>query len=721
MRVVLLAVVTLVAGGPSVWGLPGPDLPRRPPSVQETDLPPDRSNLIEYSEELQPENLVLSACERSFAIGEFLWSCGRAEDALAQFTYALERLALNWQIFDTNPMARSRIYLLLMRAANYRRELEFFRRSEEDREDMANREIPPVERLEEDDGVNLHPDLEAFIQDNIRNGGYNIPITLNRQVGNFLGYFSDPKRKRSIEIGLQRLGRYRGTFERIFREEGIPLDLIFLGMVESNYSPNAYSRAKAKGIWQFIEETGRNYGLRIDWWVDERCDFEKSTRSACRYLKTLYEMFGDWNLAMAAYNSGENRILKILSNQPGKSFWEMCSDRNLPLETRNYVPAIQASVIISKHPDRFGLTPRKPDTLAYVTVEIPSPTDLRILSRIMGIPDTVLQDLNPSLRRMVTPPDTESYLINVPTGIPLAEFARVWDMPDFQRIDAQTHTVSDGETIHSIARKYDVAIPTLKDFNRIKDTQPSLPPGTVLQIPLASSYKKDLPQFRFDVYGKQDARYHKVRKGESLSSLCRKYGVSVKDVRKWNKLGKKSIRPGMVLSFGPSRSKGKGGGSREPGAVSTDGGTYQVRKGDTPASIAKKLKISTGALLSANNLKSGARLKAGTRLRVPDGGPGPGDDPGRNRKTAGRGKGKTGEKTASVNRKGTGKAPVVSEGSAGKGKTGAKTRPARSHKVRKGDTLFSLARKYGVDVAALKKANHLKSNDLRPGATLVVP
>lgn len=721
MRVALLAFLTLAAGIPSVWGLPGPDSPRRPSSVQESDLPPDRPDLIEFSEELQPENLVLSACERAFAIGEFLWSCGRTDDALAQFTYAMERLALNWQIFDANPSARSRIYLLCMRAANYRREMEFFRRSEEDKEDMANREIPPVERLEEDDGVNLHPELEAFIQENIRNGGYNIPITLNRQVGGFVGYFSDPKRKRSIEIGLQRLGRYRGTFERIFREEGIPLDLIFLGMVESNYSPNAYSRAKAKGIWQFIEETGRTYGLRIDWWVDERCDFEKSTRSACRYLKTLYEMFGDWNLAMAAYNSGENRILRILSSQPGKSFWEMCQDRNLPLETRNYVPAIQASVIISKHPDRFGLTPRKPDTLSYVTVEIPSPTDLRILSRIMGIPDTVLQELNPSLRRMVTPPDTESYLINVPTGIPLGEFARIWDLPDFQRIDAQAHTVSDGETIHSIARKYDVAIPTLKDFNRIKDPQPALQPGTVLQIPLASVYKKDLPQFRFEAYGNQNARYHKVKKGESLSSLCRRYGVSVKDVRKWNRLGKGKIRPGMVLSFGPSRSKGKGGAPREPGAASSDGGTYLVRKGDTPASVARKMKVSTGALLSANKLKSGARLKAGMRLKLPDSRPVPGGDTGRDRKTAGKGKEKSGGKTASADRKESGKASSGSGSSAGKGKAGAKPRSARTHKVRKGDTLFAVARKYGVDVASLKKANHLKSNDLRPGATLVVP
>lgn len=626
------------------------DLPLAAPTVKPGNPVPE-SRPVAATADTQMVELVVLSSERALVAGEFLLACGLTEQALAKLAYAVERLSLYPDVFDADPATRARIAIIMMRALpllGQQIPSALPPAMEAPEADRAGNEEPEGEEF--DDFVS--PELEKLVTNNIRNGHYDIPITLNRKVNTFVGYFSDPKRKKSVEIGLQRLGVYRETFQRIFKEEGVPQDLIFLGLVESNYHHNALSSAKAKGIWQFIEDTGRNYGLRIDWWVDERCDFEKSTRSACRYLKDLYEMFGDWYLAMAAYNSGENRILRILSSQPGKSYWEMCEDGNLPRETRNYVPAILASVIISKDPDRFGITQRPPMASPFISVEIPSPTDLSVVASVAGVSEDVVRSLNPSLRRFVTPPDVETYAVNVPIGTSVADFARLWDMPDAQRFDARAHTVSEGETVASIAKKYDVSLPTLRLFNKIGD-QPALSSGTVLQIPLSQKYRQDPPKFRFNT--KAGSRFHRVRKGDTLKSLSRRYGVSAKELSRWNKLRGGKLRVGMTLNVGSAKSEVSGKSDRKASSGKQKG------KGKE-----RTLKSKGGRIAAEIGDKRGGSRK-------PD-----------------------------------------------RADTARKSKK-RTHVVGKGDSLSSIAQQHGVTVAALKKANKLKKNAVKPGKKLVIP
>ncbi len=227
---------------------------------------------------------------------------------------------------------------------------------------------------------------------------------VNREVMAYISQLTTGAKRDQVAQGLGRLTRFHEMFQRIFREEGIPLDLIYFGLVESNFKISAYSRARAKGLWQFIQWTGRRYGLRVDWWVDERSDPEKATRAACRYMKDLYGMFGDWYLVLAAYNSGEGRIQRILNRHPDRDFWEMAEQRLLPRETRNYVPAILASIIVGKNPERFDIRvePQGPGPASPWRSPRPLTSGWW---RTVGVPIETLQDLNPALRRMLTPPD----------------------------------------------------------------------------------------------------------------------------------------------------------------------------------------------------------------------------------------------------------------------------------------------------------------------------
>jgi membrane-bound lytic murein transglycosylase D len=219
-----------------------------------------------------------------------------------------------------------------------------------------------------------------------------------------------------MEVGLQRAGRYRQMAEKIFKEERVPLDLIWLAQAESVWKPNALSRAAAKGIWQFIPSTGTRYGLTQTRWVDDRSHPERSTRAAARYLRWLYDHFaGDWLLAMAAYNSGENRVDSAIAKCGYADFWELYRRNLLPQETRNYVPIILSITIISKNQKRYGFSVTPDPPLNYDTFDLPAQTDLKVAADLIGVSYDVLRDLNPELRHGVTPAD-QRYTIKLPRG-----------------------------------------------------------------------------------------------------------------------------------------------------------------------------------------------------------------------------------------------------------------------------------------------------------------
>src|SRR5262249_235237 len=280
-----------------------------------------------------------------------------------------------------------------------------------------------------------------------------LPLTINDYVAGYINYFST--RGRSVFEGAwTRSGRYREMILRIFKEEGIPQDLIYLAQAESGFKPLALSRARARGMWQFMSSRGVGYGLRGRFWVDDRQDPEKATRAAARHLKDLYNQFGDWYLAMAAYNSGPGNVQQAVRRTGYADFWELYKRNVLPAETKNYVPIILAMTIMSKNPVQYGLDAIQPDPpLKYDVVKVDYPIDLRLVSDCVDMPVDQLIELNPSLLRRTTPKD-QSFDLHLPQGSKASYQSAIAAIPAEKRATWRYHTVERGETLAGIARKY---------------------------------------------------------------------------------------------------------------------------------------------------------------------------------------------------------------------------------------------------------------------------
>jgi peptidoglycan lytic transglycosylase D len=335
-------------------------------------------------------------------------------------------------------------------------------------------------------------------------GRYDFDFAVAPPVFQFINFFVAGRGHSTMEIGLQRSGRYRQMVEKIFKEERVPLDLMWLAQAESVWKPNALSRAAAKGIWQFIPSTGTRYGLAQTTWIDERSQPEKSTRAAARYLRWLHDHFeGDWLLAMAAYNSGENRVDSAIARCGYADFWELYRRGLLPQETRNYVPCILSIIIISKNQKRYGfdITPELP--LNYDTFEVPGQTDLKVVADLVGVPYDTIQDLNAELRRG-TSPAGEPYTIKLPKGTKKQFEVAYSDLPEEKRVrkiivpteeiaeryrggyrvQIASYQVRRGDTLASVARRSGVSVKELARLNRIS-SRGELRKGQTVKIPKA--------------------------------------------------------------------------------------------------------------------------------------------------------------------------------------------------------------------------------------------
>jgi hypothetical protein len=246
---------------------------------------------------------------------------------------------------------------------------------------------------------------------------YDVPVVVNDSVESFIRYFQT-RGRRSFEKWLERSAAYLPLVKRILRQVGMPEDLAYLALIESGFNPLAKSRKKAVGIWQFMHWTGKNYGLRVDWWIDERRDPEKATMAAASYLKNLHERFDSWYLAAAGYNGGEGRIIRALKKYGTEDFWELASRRRaLKKETKNYIPKYLAAMIIAKNPEKYGFY--KLDylgPLAYDRVKVAEATDLKVLAKAAGTTVKELKRLNPELNGWFTPPDYPDYELKIPPG-----------------------------------------------------------------------------------------------------------------------------------------------------------------------------------------------------------------------------------------------------------------------------------------------------------------
>jgi membrane-bound lytic murein transglycosylase D len=282
---------------------------------------------------------------------------------------------------------------------------------------------------------------------------------------------------------LSRSGKYLRMMKNILREEGVPEDIAYLPLIESGFYPYAYSRSRASGLWQFIRATGRRYGLKINWWVDERRDPVKSTHAAARYLKDLHKMFGSWSLALAGYNAGEGKIRRALKKTKAKDFWSIMRTMKIKPETRNYVPKFIAARRIAMDPEAYGFTNIEyQDDFIYDEVTLEFPLSLDVIAKSSGTTVKIIKDLNPELRRWSTPP-VDTYKLRVPRGTRDLFLANLPKIPAAQRVTVKVHIVRSGDTVSEISHRYSVPQRAIISYNRL-GRKALIRPGQRLIIPI---------------------------------------------------------------------------------------------------------------------------------------------------------------------------------------------------------------------------------------------
>jgi membrane-bound lytic murein transglycosylase D len=381
----------------------------------------------------------------------------------------------------------------------------------------------------------VDPRLKERAEEAAKNISHDLPLTVNDQVLSFLNFFQTPRGRTIVETGLRRAGRYREMISRVLQEEGLPQDLIYLAQAESAFQPLALSRAGARGIWQFVAYRGKEYGLRHTWWIDERQDPEKATRAAAQHLRDLYKLYGDWYLAMAAYNCGPGNVQKGIERTGYADFWELYKRNVLPRETKNYVPIIIALTLIAKDAAHYNIQVEPEAPVPTDVVKPGRAIDLRLVAETIDVEVETLRSLNPSLLRLATP-DDPSFELHLPPGTAQKFSAEIADIPPDKWVSWRRHRVETGETLTFIAKKYRVTAAAIADANNL-ERNAALDAGEKLIIPARqpqSETKRRLVSYR-------------VRRGDTFLGIADRFSVSADDLRKWNRLKANKVGRGMVL------------------------------------------------------------------------------------------------------------------------------------------------------------------------------
>ena len=385
---------------------------------------------------------------------------------------------------------------------------------------------------------------------------FDIPIVINGKVEHFIKYYQTRGRK-VFSRWLTRSRRYIPLMQELLRENGLPEDLVYLALIESGYNPRAYSRRRAMGLWQFRYQTGKRYGLRVDWWIDERRDPVKSTIAAARYLKHLYDKFECWYLAAAGYNAGEGKISRAIRRYKTEDFWELTKYRYLKRETKNFIPKIIAAALIAKDPEAYGFVDiAYEEPIRFETVRVPDATDLRVIAKAAESTYMELKRLNPELRRWCTPPHYSHYELKLPHGkreIFLQNFAKI---PPSRRITFRRHVVRSGETLSHISLRYRTDVGAIMRMNRIRN-QHRIRAGQSLIIPVRGSggfrkrkMAKGVNRQRSLPNHEGRAFIYTVRKGDTLWEISRSMGVDLESLCRWNGIrNARRIYPGDKLKI----------------------------------------------------------------------------------------------------------------------------------------------------------------------------
>ena len=466
----------------------------------------------------------------------------------------------------------------------------------------------------------VDPNIKAKGEAEVKATHSDLPLMMTDPVAGYINYFSTRGRG-TLERALARSGRYEEMIRGILKEEGVPQDLIYLAQAESGFHPLALSRVGARGMWQFMGSRAKGYGLERNWWVDDRQDPEKATRAAARHLKDLYNQFGDWYLAMAAYNSGPGTVQSAVKRTGYADFWQLYKRNVLPKETRNYVPIIIAVTIMAKNPQQYGLedvVADKPEP--YDTVKIDYPVDLRLVAECVDASASTLQELNPSLLRLTTP-KSEEFELHLPAGSKDRYLTAIRAIPPDMRVWWRYHSVAPGDTLASVAKVYHSNRKAIAEANGLGEDD-KLTPESKLIIPVAPG--KHPSGEGEAAYARHVTRY-KVRRGDTVQSVADNFGVPPAMVRRWNHLKGDSLGGRRVLyvrlpvtpnfdekrppEVSKSKSKKTLHAADHKGAV-----RHKVEPGETLYSIAKSHNTTVTALREQNgNL---ATLKPGMILLI---------------------------------------------------------------------------------------------------------
>ena len=630
-----------------------------PPEIQAPAMPPG-----------DPVEAAMQEAEAAFRRGERAYSDGHMETAKEEFDASVAALLRAPEAVRADKRVARKLDSLVDRIYVY--ELEALKQGDGFTEQYYD--PSPMDELQAltfpDD-----PELGERMKEEAGRIDSDLPVAINGQVANFIKYFTSGRGRTSLETALRRSGRFRDMIRQVLAEEGVPLDLFYLAQAESAFRPMARSRAGATGLWQFMASRGKEYGLQRNWWIDERLNPEKATRAAARHLKDLYNQFGDWYLAMAAYNCGPLCVQRAVRRTAHADFWQLAARRVIPRETRNYIPIILALTIIGKNPAKYGLEDILPEEpWMYDTVTVTHPTDLRLVAEITGSSLETIRELNPALLRMTTPKVPE-YSLRIPLATKDLFLKRIAMVPPEKRVWWRWHTVRYGETLSGIAKQFRTTTEAIAEVNNLDVNEP-LQEAAELVIPVTRGNTAQ---------PLGDGQRHRIRPRETLSTIARRYNVSVAQLMSWNELDSTVIRAGNTLLVGPPLDAS----SEEPG----DGMHHRIRPRETLSTIAGRYNVTVRQLMAWNNLDS-TLIQAGKTLLV---------------------------RPASEEPPASRQASVPAQRRAPAASKPLSRQRAVVHRVRKGESLWEIASNYNTSVEELKRSNAHLGRILRVGDRVLIP